>query len=149
MGTDLQSAATPPIVAASPKCADASLHISVCDCATHTVSDQLGTIGTPRIEPGTEYKPEALPLSYVPQMAGGGFEPPVSRLWALRDNHFSTLQAAARSRTRKLLITGQLLYQLSYDGITDKCRLAPIFIVLCAALSGHCFYVFSLYQQYP
>lgn len=38
------------------------------------------------------YKPEALPLSYVPSMAGDGFEPPVSRLWALRDNHFSTLQ---------------------------------------------------------
>ena len=82
-------------------------------------------------------------------MAGGGFAPPVSRLWALRDNHFSTLQAAARSRTGNLLITGQLLCQLSYDDITDKCRLAPIFIVPCAALSGHCFYVFSLYQQYP
>lgn len=30
-----------------------SLHISTCDRATHTVSDQLGTIGTPGIEPGT------------------------------------------------------------------------------------------------
>lgn len=53
LGTDLQSAATPPIVAASPKCADTSLHISVCDCATHTVSDQLGTIGTDGFEPPT------------------------------------------------------------------------------------------------
>lgn len=51
VGTDLQSAATPPIVAASPKCADTSLHISVCDCATHTVSNQLSTIGTEGFEP--------------------------------------------------------------------------------------------------
>ena len=57
----------------------------------------------------TGYKPVALPLSYVPKMAGGGFEPPISELWALRDNLFSILQAAARSRTGNLLITGQLL----------------------------------------
>ena len=50
-GTDCHSAATPPLGAASPKCADASLPISVCDCATHTVSDQLGTIGTEGFEP--------------------------------------------------------------------------------------------------
>lgn len=94
MGTDLQSAATPPIVAASPE-------------LEHQESN-----------PGlTGYKPVALPLSYVPQMAGGGFEPPISELWALRDNLFSILQAAARSRTGNLLITGQLLYQLSYGGI--------------------------------
>ena len=51
LGTDLQSAATPPIVAASPKCADTSLHISVRGRATHTVSNQLGTIGTEGFEP--------------------------------------------------------------------------------------------------
>lgn len=51
LGTDLQSAATPPIVAASPECADTSLHISVRNRATHTVSDQLGTIGTEGFEP--------------------------------------------------------------------------------------------------
>lgn len=51
-------------------------------------------------------------------------------------------------RTRVTTVKGGVFTTRLTDQ-TGIYRLAPIFIVPCAALSGHCFYVFSLYQQYP
>ena len=40
--------------------------------------------------PESNRRPErdsvSLPLAYIPRIAGGGFEPPFSRIWALRDS---------------------------------------------------------------
>ncbi len=60
-------------------------------------------------------------------VVGGGFEPPkLSRQiyslipLATREphQHFLLRGAGTKSRTRDLLITSQLLYQLSYTGLT-------------------------------
>ena len=57
---------------------------------------------------------------------GGGFEPPklARQIYSLiplatREPHLMHLRGAGtKSRTRDLLITSQLLYQLSYTGLT-------------------------------
>ena len=72
----------------------------------------------------TESKSVALPLGYTPKDGGGGqirtAEPEGADLQSAAFSLFATPpkdDAGERSRTLDLLITSQLLYQLSYTGI--------------------------------
>ena len=82
-----------------------------------------GAVG---IEPTPEVlETSVLPLNYAPIMVeGDGFEPPNPKgadLQSAAFSHFATppiiKNAGERNRTPNLLITSQLLYQLSYTGI--------------------------------
>ncbi len=66
------------------------------------------------------------PLIGAFMVMGGGFEPPklARQIYSLiplatREPHLTIfVGAGTKSRTRDLLITSQLLYQLSYTGLT-------------------------------
>ena len=81
-----------------------------------------GAVG---IEPTLEVlETSVLPLNYAPKNGGGGrirtAEPEGTDLQSVVFSHFTTPPdengAGERSRTLDLLITSQLLYQLSYTG---------------------------------
>ena len=81
-----------------------------------------GAVG---VEPTLEVlETSVLPLNYAPKVGGGGrirtAEPEGTDLQSVVFSHFTTPPiedgAGERSRTLDLLITSQLLYQLSYTG---------------------------------
>ena len=82
-----------------------------------------GAVG---VEPTLEVlETSVLPLNYAPKVGGGGrirtAEPEGTDLQSVVFSHFTTPPiedgAGERSRTLDLLITSQLLYQLSYTGM--------------------------------